>query len=566
MKKLFIISVIAAMLTSMTVYADNQIKAVADSDTHMVTVSGDMGISNAKKRVVITVLSKGMGVSDMQAITAENIKESIPGMYMAYTDEDGKYEVNFKLASEVGEYTAVVSGPNKGEKFSAVFFNPDDVSGIIQKLELARKNKDANEIKKILSVEDNLRSLGIGKLTDKTYGIEFADLGVSSFEILANHSEPYDLAATFLDAYREMCAVKALNTIESQGDVLSLIEECDDILGIKSTKAYAIYDKFQDKSVVDTAMKNGGFISKDSITKRFCDTVFLYAIDVMQNWSEFSDFVEDNNDYLKLDLSDYTNLKYPSNVDKKIAGNSYTSIEELRIAFENAVQIVENEESENNSSGSSGGRGGKGSGGSKVSSYVAPTTTPQVPVTPSASQMKFNDIDSVSWAKDAILSLASKNIVNGKADGMFFPNDTVTREEIAKIIVEAFGINKSDVVCDFSDVNSNHWSYVYVAAAKKSGIVNGYEDGSFGLGSGVTRQELATMIYRTAKANGIIFADGKKTEFADSEQIADYAKDAVDVLSGAGIINGKGDGIFAPTHYCTRAEAAKIVYSVLNIK
>lgn len=555
MKKLFIVSVILAMLTSMTAYADTKIKAVADSDTHMVTVSGDMGTSNANKRVVITVLSKGMKVSDMELITSENIKESILGMYMAYTDEDGKYEANFKMDSQVGEYVVVVSGPDKGEKFDTVFFNPEDIADIMKNLELARKNKDANEIMTILSVENNLRSLGIGKLTDETYGVKITDLNVSSFEILANYDKPYELAATFLDAYRETCAVKAFNTIASKDDVLYLIEECDDILGIMSTKAYAIYDKLQDKSSVDTKMQSGGFVSKDSITKRFCDTVYLYSIDKMQNWSEFAPFVEENNDYLKLDLSDYTNLKYPSDVDKKIAGNAYSSVEELRTAFKKAVQSIEDEESEK-----------KSSGGSKVSSYTAPIVTPQAPLAPSVSQVNFNDIDTVSWAKDAILSLASKKIVNGKADGMFYPNDTVTREEIAKILVEAFGIDKNDAACDFSDVDSSHWSYAYIAAAKKSGIVNGYADGTFGLGSGVTRQELAAMIYRTAKANGIIFADGKKAEFADSEQIAGFAKDAVDVLSGAGIINGKGDGLFAPAHYCTRAEAAKIVYSVLNIK
>lgn len=559
MKKLFIVSVILAILTSMTAYADTEINAVADSDTHMVTVSGDMGISNAKKRVVITVLSKGMEVSDMETITSENIKESIPAMYMAYTDEDGKYQVDFKMDSAVGEYVVVVSGPDKGEKFSTVFFNPDDVAGIIKDLENARKNKDADKIKEILSVENNLRSLGIGNLTDETYGVKITDLNASSFEILANYDKPYELAATFLVAYRETCAVKAFNTIESKDEVLSLIEECDDTLGIMSTKAYAIYDKLQDKSVVDTKMQSGGFVSKDSITKRFCDAVYLYTLDKMQNWSEFAPFVEENNDYLELDLSDYKKLKYPSDVDKKIAGNSYESIEELRTAFKKAVQSIEDEKS-----------GNKGSGGSKSSSYTAPMAAPQAPTdtpqAPSAAQVNFNDIDTVSWAKDAILSLASKKIVNGKADGMFCPNDTVTREEIAKILVEAFGIDKNDAVCDFSDVDSSHWSYAYIAAAKKSGIVNGYADGTFGLGNGVTRQELAAMIYRTARANGIIFADGKKTEFADSEQIADFAKDAVDVLSGAGIINGKGDGLFAPTHYCTRAEAAKIVYSVLNIK
>ena len=74
------------------------------------------------------------------------------------------------------------------------------------------------------------------------------------------------------------------------------------------------------------------------------------------------------------------------------------------------------------------------------------------------------------------------------------------------------------------------------------------------------------MIYRAAKTNGIEFKNVKEKEFADEESIASYAKEAVGTLGGAGIINGKGENIFAPDDYCTIADAAKIIYPVLNVE
>ena len=555
MKRLFITSVIMAMLVSMPVYADNEIKADVSADTHIIKVSGDMGVENAGKRVMVTVLSKGFAEDGMESLTADNIKDNVLGIYMAYTDEEGKYDVSFKADFETGEYTAVLSGPSKSERHSTIFFNPGNVSTVVGELEAARKDKDASKIEEILLVEENLRSLGIGKHTDKIYGIEFADISRSDFEFLANYEEAYKTASAFEAAYREMCAVKAFNGAENAADILPLIKECDDVLNIMSMNAYSVYLSMEDKSQVDEAMLKGSFKTKDDIVTLFCDKTYLGAVKSMENWSEFSDFIKENNDYIGLDLDEYNKLKYSSEADKAVAGKSFATLEAFRKEFYNAVEAQKNAETKGSGAKESSG----GSGGGKVSSYTAPVVTPQPPKT-------FSDIDSVPWAREAIYGLAGRNVLSGKADGLFYPNDIVTREESAKILVEAFGANKENVSCDFTDVDIKSWSYIYVAAAKNAGIVSGYEDGTFGIGKGLKRQELSAMIYRVAKANGIVFEAVAEAEFADADEIAPYAKEAVEALAGAGIINGKGEGIFAPNDYCTRAEAAKIIYSVLKLK
>ena len=71
--------------------------------------------------------------------------------------------------------------------------------------------------------------------------------------------------------------------------------------------------------------------------------------------------------------------------------------------------------------------------------------------------------------------------------------------------------------------------------------------------------------YELAKENGYTFAN-PKTDFTDFEEVSDYAKEAVSMLAGEGIINGMGDGSFAPKKETTRAQAAKLMYAVIGGK
>ncbi len=177
------------------------------------------------------------------------------------------------------------------------------------------------------------------------------------------------------------------------------------------------------------------------------------------------------------------------------------------------------------------------------------------PVTP---DQVFADLSGYDWAKESILSLAQKGIINGVGNGEFNPSGLVTREQFAKMIVLVLDSFDESEITDFSDVDASQWYAPYVASAQASGIVNGISDTEFGVGMHITRQDMAVVIYRALKANGYTFTTEKK-EFADADQIKDYSLEAVGILAAEGILNGVGDNMFAPNRNATRAEAAKLI-------
>ncbi len=203
-----------------------------------------------------------------------------------------------------------------------------------------------------------------------------------------------------------------------------------------------------------------------------------------------------------------------------------------------------------------GGMGGSGGGAS------APATKPEEPKI-ETSAGTFSDIASVEWAKESIEALAEKGVLNGKGDGKFAPNDSVTREEFVKIIIGAFDLLNADAKADFGDVDSNRWSYAFIATANELGIVSG-DGASFNPTGAMSRQDMAVVICRTAEKLGLELS-GDAEDFDDSEEFADYAKDSIKALTASGIVNGMGDGTFSPKLTVTRAQAAKVIYGLMNL-
>lgn len=227
---------------------------------------------------------------------------------------------------------------------------------------------------------------------------------------------------------------------------------------------------------------------------------------------------------------------------------------------------------------SSGGGGGGGGGGSTTSSggssngSVVAATTDNITVTPEPAAVinpnpsGFTDLDSVSWALTAINNLYVNGVINGKEANKFYPNDSVTRAEFAKMLVLTFDIDKVAVSsATFTDVPLSSWASEYVEAAYNSGIIAGFDDGSFDPNAEITRQDMAVMVYRAMTAAGYTVED--KTEavtFTDDDIIASYSKEAVSSLQRAKVIDGLGDGSFGPLNTSTRAQACQIIYNVFN--
>lgn len=176
-----------------------------------------------------------------------------------------------------------------------------------------------------------------------------------------------------------------------------------------------------------------------------------------------------------------------------------------------------------------------------------------------STENRFTDVDSSFWGYTAICTLADNFILNGYLDKTFRPNESITRAEFAKIIVSAAGTFDAMAKTAFSDVSEEDWFYSYVASAVEKGYIKGYPDNTFSPNEKITRADLCTVVYRCIK-DKLKAADA--ISFSDDNMIPPYAKEGVYALSANQIVNGMGEGIFAPLMPATRAQTAKIIYTV----
>ncbi|MBO5008838.1 MAG: S-layer homology domain-containing protein [Clostridia bacterium] len=211
---------------------------------------------------------------------------------------------------------------------------------------------------------------------------------------------------------------------------------------------------------------------------------------------------------------------------------------------------------------------GGGSGGIVISPIVTqPVEEEKEPTVMQQTAAQFTDLGSVSWAQPAIVEFAANGWVNGKSEGIFAPGDSITREEFVKMAVNVFGFYDADAQCVFADTAEDAWHYDYIASAASKGIINGISDSEFGVGSTITRQDMAVIIYRIAKLCGLqLTEDGEYLPFADEIHISEYAFEAVTELTKSGIINGAGNNSFLPAGLATRAEAVKMLYGAYSLK
>lgn len=179
---------------------------------------------------------------------------------------------------------------------------------------------------------------------------------------------------------------------------------------------------------------------------------------------------------------------------------------------------------------------------------------------------QFADVNGAAWAKEAIGAFVYEGVVSGYEDGTVRPNNEITRDEFIKLLVCALGIDiNASATNIYSDIPAGSWQIPYVAAGVNAGIVNGTGTLTFGSGENITRQDMATMIYRAALKLGISLTNDKLAAFKDAEMIAGYAADAVSKLAASGVITGMGDDTFAPAANATRAQAISMLYILRSL-
>ncbi|MBQ7875919.1 MAG: S-layer homology domain-containing protein [Clostridia bacterium] len=192
------------------------------------------------------------------------------------------------------------------------------------------------------------------------------------------------------------------------------------------------------------------------------------------------------------------------------------------------------------------------------------TDEPTEEPTEKETENPFTDLPASHWAKDSILTLYEKGIINGMDEDTFAPDDFVTRAQFVTMLQKAFKLEPKFPLSPFDDVKATDWYYTAVIAAYDNGIATGY-GGMFNPNSLVTRQDMATFAYRAAVHSGKSFSLGNVTNFDDHASISAYAAEAVYSMRSKGIINGMTSTTFEPLGNATRAQAAHIIAKLLEL-
>jgi hypothetical protein len=173
----------------------------------------------------------------------------------------------------------------------------------------------------------------------------------------------------------------------------------------------------------------------------------------------------------------------------------------------------------------------------------------------------LNDIAG-HWAESSIKEMITLGAISGYPDSSFKPDAAVTRAEFAAFLVKAMikGLGYSlEPEKSFDDMYG-HWAGLYISSALSYGVVGGYDDRTFGPNDPVTREQMAAMLVRAVK----LTPAAEETPFADSGAISAWAGDAVAAAVKSGIMTGYPDNTFRPQGGATRAEAVTAILNALK--
>lgn len=183
---------------------------------------------------------------------------------------------------------------------------------------------------------------------------------------------------------------------------------------------------------------------------------------------------------------------------------------------------------------------------------------------------QFTDVAEDAWYHDYVYDLVYRGVVNGMTATTYEPEGKLTRAQFVKLLAcslaDAETLKTYEGKRPFKD-SEGHWAETYIAWAKDKGIVEGVSATEFDPEAPITREQMATIFGRYALKQGIeLPKDAAPAEsFPDADKISEYAREFVELMRIAGILNGYEDGTFRPQNTATRAEAAKLFSLFLSI-
>lgn len=182
-------------------------------------------------------------------------------------------------------------------------------------------------------------------------------------------------------------------------------------------------------------------------------------------------------------------------------------------------------------------------------------------------EVNFSDISGKSAEmQKAIRYLASKGIINGTSATTFSPNDTITRAEIAALLVRSLGWNSSSAIANFTDVTRADWFYSAAASSQAHNLIKGFEDRSFRGRTNIAKDQIVVVSSRVLKEKMSYKEPANTASYLArySDSVAGWAQGEVALAARENLIVPRVDGTFKGANAIARGDAAIIIYRLFQ--
>ena len=177
-----------------------------------------------------------------------------------------------------------------------------------------------------------------------------------------------------------------------------------------------------------------------------------------------------------------------------------------------------------------------------------------------AGENPFTDVSASHWAHDDITYVYENDLMNGTDGSLFSPESTTTRAQVVTVLSRLAGQPAADWANPFWDVPASAWFHDAVTWAWENDITGGVSSTHFGAGNAVTREQLATFLYRYAQDQGYdTSARADLSGYSDAGLVSSYATEALSWANATGLIIGTTATTLSPKGSATRAQVATIL-------
>ncbi len=188
---------------------------------------------------------------------------------------------------------------------------------------------------------------------------------------------------------------------------------------------------------------------------------------------------------------------------------------------------------------------------------AAPPVAIPVEEIPASVKTVFSDLQG-HWSEKQVDQLVAKKAIAGYPDGSFRPDALITRSEFIAVLVKAQGMTGTKET-SYPDM-AGHWAQEILKTGYANGVVSGYPDGLFHPNDPITREQMAVLVDRTLRYT----MTSAPQPMADQGEISSWAEDAVKRMLSFKVMGGYPDGTFRPKALATRAEAAAVILKTIT--